>query len=221
MKNLIIAFIICVLALNCEKKKEPAVQETQKKVEPQKQPEPVAKETPAPAQKAEPVKTPETVAKPTQASNPDVEKLSKKELWAHYKAARQEADALKEQGKFLESVDKLLFSVQCAEKLDRPDIVSWQYNNAAKHCIDLYKHKTGYTERMAKLNGMKYNEEKKKYLSETKATLKAEFPTLDKSYTYLQKAEEFDAVKPDENRQRVIASNFKFINTLKDMVKDN
>lgn len=147
-------------------------------------------------------------------SDIDVDKLTNKELWDNYKSSRVEAEKFKDDGNFEQSITKLLLGAKCAKKLERPDIVSWQMNNAAKHCIDMYKDLTDYDNAMKKLMRMKYGDEKNIFRAKIQATCKENKLPLDMGLSYLKDASKYNRRKPDRNRASVIASNKQFINEM-------
>ncbi len=141
--------------------------------------------------------------------------LSTGELWAAYKKGRADAASQKKAGNLDKSIVSLLTAAKAAEKLDRPDLASWQYNNAGKQAIDAFRNETDYTKRMGKINTMKSGTEKIVYLKETRAALSGKMAILKDADKYLNKAEALNKKKRDKSRTRAIASNQAFIEKMK------
>ncbi|MBD3345653.1 MAG: hypothetical protein GF401_11385 [Chitinivibrionales bacterium] len=146
------------------------------------------------------------------------ENLSKKELWQYYREYRKDGNTLKDSGLYDASVVLLLGAAECAGKLDRRDLASWQMNNAAKHLIDKFKERTGYGHRMNTIESMKRGEEKQRYIDKTRDVLLGYIENLETAHEYLQEAAVLNEQLPDERRNRVISSNSKFISWVKSFV---
>lgn len=61
--------------------------------------------------------------------------LNNSELWSAYNSARASAQKAAEDNRRRTAIDSLLMAGEAALLLNRPDIASWQFNNAAHHVI--------------------------------------------------------------------------------------
>jgi hypothetical protein len=167
-----------------------------------------------------PVKTEKKETK-TDVSQHETElaELSVGELWKVYKQCRTDAEKEKEQGNFKESIALMLKGAEAAIKLEKPGIAAWQFNNAAKHAIDYFKSETGYSERMAKLTGMKHGDEKNAFRDESKLIMKDKFNILENAEKYLNSAKKYNEMENDPERVSAIESNMRFIKDIASFIE--
>jgi len=154
--------------------------------------------------------------KPTEFSS----LMSKAELWDAYNSARAEVNWYKENWDFKGLVNALNRTAKIAQKLERPDIASWQFNNIGYYAIVEFKNRTDYTSRMKDIEVMPYGKEKVQYINETKENLRSEMDLLTNAMESLYDAIELDNQAPDMERQKIINSNINFINSIKEFVRE-
>jgi len=154
--------------------------------------------------------------KPTEFSY----QMTKAELWDAYNSARVEVNSFKENWDFKGLVNALTRTAEIAQKLERPDIASWQFNNIGYYSIVEFKNRTDYTSRMKDIEVMPYGKEKVQYINETKEILRSEMALLTNAMESLYDAIELDNQAPDMERQKIINSNINFINSIKEFVRE-
>ncbi|MBF0432328.1 MAG: hypothetical protein HQK83_13670 [Fibrobacteria bacterium] len=154
----------------------------------------------------------------TVTAPPELNGLSKAELWAKFKSSREKADSFKKSGNYSKSIQSLVFAAGCAVKLEEPGMASWQFNNAAKHSIDFFRQQSHYDEYVSNLNTMKPSEEKAKYIQVFHNKLKKEYSLLEAADYYLKKARALDQQEHDKKRESVIMSNQGFIASVDGML---
>lgn len=191
----IILPIVALLLLSCGKKEEPA--------------------------QVEPIKT--TQEDPNAAYAPRFGSITKglneEKLWERYKAARADAKEQIALSNLNESIDALLLAAECAVALERHDIAAWQFNNAAKSSIDLFKKITDYEKRESMAREMKRGETKNAYIEETRQIFKKDKTLLIAALQYLKEAKKHDDLvlrndekrKERKEREEAIEGNFAFI----------
>lgn len=148
------------------------------------------------------------------------EDLSKNERWEIYRTLREKSRMFLERGDFDSTIQALVKAGEQAVELERPDIASWQYNNAGKTAIDWFKKKTNYDVRMQKLIELKDKTNRREYLVDTIDILKREMKTIDHASSFLSLAEKLNKKKPDEKRSKVIASNLLFVGEIKKLTEE-
>ncbi len=139
---------------------------------------------------------------------------SEADLWSAYNQARDEITQYKENGDFDSLLISLNKAASIAQKLNRPDIASWQYNNIGFYSINEFKKRTDYASRMKDLEIMPYGDEKVLYVQETKDKINSELDLLKSARESLYDAMELNNQSPDKNREKIIDSNLQFVNSI-------
>ncbi len=140
--------------------------------------------------------------------------ISEADLWSAYNQARDEITQYKENGDFDSLLKSLNKAASVAQKLNRPDIASWQYNNIGFYSINEFKKRTEYASRMKDLEIMPYGDEKVLYVQETRDKINSEIDLLKSARESLYDAMELNNQAPDKNREKIIDSNLQFVNSI-------
>jgi hypothetical protein len=220
MKKVLIIVAFAVAISSCAKKKEEPLTELVEKREAKAEQSPVPvveNEMKVQEEEAVEVKEEEPVEaiKEAEPAASALTNLSISDLWAEYKKARQNAYRLSEIGELSGVVEDLLVAGECAELLKRPDIASWQYNNAGKYTINIFRKTTEYDTRMNQINRMRAGDAKKQYVSESKKVMNDHLNIINQGMTHLEKAKRLDAIQNDKKRLEKIESNMQFISEVK------
>ena len=231
MKKLLIVSIIMLLFINCQKKQENSVENiavsdtktveiTQKvdSIKTEQQPEEKIQTSTEKLIKDDDKKTLEKLpkVKVTEYSTG----ISNAELWDNYNKAREEVNYYNENWDFDKLINALKYTAEISQKLQRPDIASWQFNNIGYYSIMEFKRRTDYNSRIKDIEAMPYSEEKLQYIKETKEIFRTEMPLLTSALDNLYDAIELDNLEPDKERQKIINSNINYINSVKDFIND-
>lgn len=154
--------------------------------------------------------------KPTEYSTP----MTKAELWEKYNNSRQEVNLYKENWDFEKLINSLNQTAEISQKLQRPDIASWQFNNIGYYSIVEFKRRTDYNNRFKDIEAMPYGQEKIQFINETKEIFRREMDLLTSAQESLYDAIEIDNLAPDKERQKIINSNINYINSVKNFIKE-
>ena len=144
--------------------------------------------------------------------------MNESELWDVYNQSKAMITRYKDEWDFANLINELNRTAQVAQKLNRPDIASWQYNNIGYYSITEFKKRTDYNSRMQDLQIMPYNKEKEIYLQETREKLRSEIALLEAARESLYDAIELNSQSPDKDREAIINSNLNFINNINEFI---
>jgi len=150
----------------------------------------------------------------------DQKPKSAEELWSDFRAAKASAEKAKEAGDIEEVTVSLLLAARYANELNRPGIAAWQLNNIGYYSIVEFKKRTDYDKRMAKLEFIRHRTEKIKYIKETKKIFKENIELLTNANNHLEDAYELDSNLNDANRTQKIYSNLKFIDWVRNFIRE-
>lgn len=162
-------------------------------------------------------------------ANKDEEKINKQfdqkpksveELWSDFRAAKASAEKAREAGNIEEVTVSLFLAARYANELNRPGIAAWQLNNIGYYSIVEFKKRTDYDKRMAKIEFIRHREEKIRYIKETKKVFKENIELLTNANNYLEDAYELDSYLNDANRTQKIYSNLKFIDWVRNFIRE-
>ncbi len=142
------------------------------------------------------------------------------ELWIDFRAEKASAEKAKEAGDIEEVTVSLLLAARYANELNRPGIAAWQLNNIGYYSIVEFKKRTDYDARMAKIEFIRHREEKIRYIKETKKVFKENIELLTNANNYLEDAYELDSNLNDANRTQKIYSNLKFIDWVRNFIRE-
>jgi hypothetical protein len=137
------------------------------------------------------------------------------ELWSTYKKAKDDVNKALDDNDIETVVANLAIAGRCTQQLGRLDISAWQYNNIGHYSITEFKRRTGYDQRLQKLATMAAGNAKIGYQQATKDLFFREYPLLDNSEKYLQRAQIIDDDLEPSRRTDAIQSNLDFIEWIK------
>ena len=146
--------------------------------------------------------------------------ISTTQLWQKYKKSRESSKEAFNNSEFQQAIDNLITTANYAEKLDRNDLAAWQYNNIGYYSILEFKGKTNYDYRLHQLRSIKDKEETNTYRTETKKIFNDNIKILTDAEKHLKKALEIDANYTEKNRTEKINNNIKFIEWVKNFLKN-
>ena len=150
----------------------------------------------------------------------DLKQKSVEDLWNDFRAAKASAEKAKEAGDIKEVTTSLLLAAHYANELNRPGIAVWQLNNIGYYSIVEFKKRTDYDTRMAKIEFIRNRKEKIKIIKETKKIFKENIDLLINANNYLEDAYELDSNLNDVNRTQKIYSNLKFIDWVRNFIRE-
>lgn len=150
----------------------------------------------------------------------DQKQKSVEELWNDFRAAKASVEEAKEAGDIEEVTVSLILAARYSNELNRPDITAWQLNNIGYYSILEFKKRTDYNTRMAKIESMRRGEEKIRYIKETKKVFKDNLELLTNANKYLEEAYDLDSNLDDDNRTQKIYSNLKFVDWVRNFVRE-
>ena len=107
-----------------------------------------------------------------------------------YLGVRKAAQDAEAAGDTYNAVSNYKKAAALAEKSASKDIQGWQLNNAAYVLVSLFKTNTGYTEKLAKLEGMEPSKEKLAYQKELAGVFNGQMPVLDEAKAILDEGKE-------------------------------
>ena len=146
----------------------------------------------------------------------ELRESSEEQLWTLYKDAKSKIEEAKQNNDFENIIKNLKVTAEASHFLNRPDIESWQLNNIGHYSIEKFKKEN----EINKLIGNYYktgNQEKEIEKQKLKDALDANEKLLKTAKKYLEKAKEVDLLNPDENRQRMINNNLKYIEEIEEI----
>jgi hypothetical protein len=120
------------------------------------------------------------------------------------------ADAKYEQD-FDLTVSSLKKLIICADKINRIDIVIWQYDNLSYFYIKEFQDRTGYLEKMDILSNMKKEKDRINYISNLRINYKKEFKLIQTADQYIKISKQMETLNPNKDRDKAIESNDNFI----------
>ncbi|HPG37995.1 MAG TPA: hypothetical protein PLP19_06675 [bacterium] len=177
--------------------------------------------------------TSDTIMSATKTDTPKVEKnprikpadyspiTSTDELWNEYEQLKKDITFNKDNWNYPELVKSLNKTAEIAQKLQRPEIAAWQFNNIGYYSIQEFKNRTDYTNRMEDIRVMPSGAERDQYIQETRDVLRSEIELLNNAEQSLYDAIELDNQQPDKNRQDIINNNLGFISTVKSFIQND